>query len=114
MNYSQETYPKLTVIKEDTCVILTVNQVSSINIVFEENRALKEKVFVLDSIIVQKDSLSSKKDSIVGEKQVLLNDVLNKYADKDKELNKVKKNRKLFYLAGFLTAVLAYSLIKFL
>ena len=50
----------------------------------------------------------------MGEKQVLLNDVLNKYADKDKELNKVKKNRKLFYLAGFLTAVLAYSLIKIL
>ena len=114
MSYSQETYPKLTVIEGDTCTILHIKQVTSINIVFEENRVLKEKVFVLDSIIVQKDSLSSKKDSVVSEKQALLNDVIVKYVEKEKELKKVKRRRKFFYIAGIITATLVYSLIKFL
>lgn len=94
MSYSQETYPKLAEINGDTVVLLSIGQVTSINETYEQNKTLKQKINVLDSVYNEQASYSSQKDSLIIQKQQNIEIILNKNRKIVEDNNKLRKQRK--------------------
>jgi ElaB/YqjD/DUF883 family membrane-anchored ribosome-binding protein len=100
LSYSQEIYPKLTEINGDTVVLLSIWQVTSINETYEQNKALKQKINVLDSAYNRQALYSSQKDSLIIQKQQSIEIILGKNRKIVEDNDKLRKQRKWFVGLG--------------
>lgn len=118
LNYSQETYPKIISLNNDTLVIISLEQVKKLNITFEHRNMLAEQVGVLNNTIDEYVLLSNKKDSINADLSVKY----KQSVEEGKELNskniilaqdlqKIKKQRKFIFAGGLLGGILLSILL---
>lgn len=112
MSYSQETYPKLAEINGDTVVLLSIGQVTSINETYEQNKALKQKINVLDSAYNKQASYSSQKDSLIIQKQQSIEIILDKNRKIVEDNDKLRKQRKWLVGLGAVVGLVIGLLIN--
>ena len=104
----------------DTVITLSLPQVRKINVVFYENKSLKQQVALCDSIIFYKNqeitdykNVISSKDDVVKFQDELITEA-NKVIDKQsKRLEKEKKKKKWYFTAGAISGGVV-GLIPFL
>ena len=104
------------VLEGDTVITLSLPQVRKINVVFYENKSLKQQVALCDSIIFYKNqeitdykNVISSKDDVVKFQDELITEA-NKVI---KKLEKEKKKKKWYFTAGAISGGVV-GLIPFL
>lgn len=114
LNYSQETFPRVLVIGNDTVIVLQPEQVKQINIIYEFAEMLKSENVVLQNTLEEYTLLDYKKDSIISSKiqsenelreesTIIINrlrELLDENIKLDMKLTKIKKSRKIWLISG--------------
>lgn len=85
--YSQVPYPKLSIINGDSVCIISVNQVKSINSTYINLKELKEETDSLSAMVVNYSKLTDKNDKLIGSlgKQIVIQDSI--ITEKDVVIN---------------------------
>lgn len=118
-SYSQEIFPRILVIGNDTVIVLQPEQVKQINIVYEFNRALKEENTVLGTTLDKYVLLNSQKDMLFLQKQVTEKELRDRAIElgdmlkiSEEHNNKLKRNRKLWFISGVGVGLLTVLIIN--
>lgn len=117
-SYCQEIYPKILILSSDTVVVLQPVQIKHINLVFEHRKFLLAENEILNKTLNEYVMLSHQKDSILDVK--IANEAIftsklellskEKYAVQEQNI-RLKKNRKINILLGFIGGVVTTYLI---
>jgi len=126
LSYSQETYPKILLINQDTLVVINPNQVKKINLTYNQRDFLEAKNSVLNKTLNEYTLLSQQKDSIISlkiESESQLKDETLKMQGQIGNLTtqnnkldignqKLKKGRKKWLISGIIGGIILTLLIN--
>lgn len=119
MSYSQETFPRILVINNDTVIVLQPEQVKQLNIVYEVNRALKEENTILSATLNEYVLLNSQKEILLSQKASLEKDLRDEAIELSNQLKlsnesviKLKKNRKYWFISGIGVGLLTVLIVN--
>lgn len=104
------------VLEGDTVITLSLPQVRKINVVFYENKSLKQQVALCDSIIFYKNQEITDYKNVISSKDDVVkfqDDLITEANKVIKKLEKEKKKKKWYFTAGAISGGVV-GLIPFL
>jgi hypothetical protein len=123
---STKDFPKLILLKNDSVVVFTTEQVKKMNKTFIQLDLAREEILILDSMnntLLEYKSISdtilkrqsyqfSLMDSIVFEKNNQVIMLKNSNEIRGEQIKRLKKSRKFYLGTGLISGVLSLALIK--